>query len=519
MTTQSDAPPNATDNKRQNSGAEITQPTNMDQQNATEPVKQSSATSVFVNSQPMREEQVQNAVKFLSHPKVKGSPIIYRRSFLEQKGLTKEEIDEAFRRVPDSPPSVQTAGVNQDGQLRPSPNVQQQVQPQTLQPGASVSTVTTPSSGTLSRYRFHWSHGLIAVGLLAASGAGTAVLIKNSILPRLKSWIRKVVIEDEDDQLKRTDSKPTLAEEATQAAKEAAAAAAEMAKVSQEMLASKSEERRYFEVYASHLDEQAQQLKLMTNAIKRLEASSGAPLSKQEYRLTQGSSKHMQQVFVNGGGEYDMRSVRSSSPPASVEPAAAPPSKSYTDMTVPVQRGERERPSNIRPWEPGLVQRSYNEEHRTLVNDEELISMANTIQSNGKDLISMAQDTFQSNGDAPSPWWQRKNVRIQEIENEYEHNAAPYSAQSSEQPVRRSWIPPQPPPIAMAEAAEAIRRPKPSVPREQVSDDQSVAHSSDTSDEMQRTPQISEPEGAIEAGSVKYGEVPDGEAKYEESNE
>lgn len=43
---------------------------------------------------------MQNAVKFLSHPKVRGSPVIYRRSFLEKKGLTKEEIDEAFRRVP-----------------------------------------------------------------------------------------------------------------------------------------------------------------------------------------------------------------------------------------------------------------------------------------------------------------------------------------------------------------------------------------------------------------------------------
>lgn len=77
------------------------QQTNVDQQNAREePVKPSSDTSVFVNSQPLREEQVQNAVKFLSHPKVKGSPVMYRRSFLEKKGLTKEEIDEAFRRVP-----------------------------------------------------------------------------------------------------------------------------------------------------------------------------------------------------------------------------------------------------------------------------------------------------------------------------------------------------------------------------------------------------------------------------------
>ena len=77
------------------------QATTVDQQNAREePAKQSSTTSVFVNSQLMREEQIQNAVKFLSHPKVRGSPVMYRRSFLEKKGLTKEEIDEAFQRVP-----------------------------------------------------------------------------------------------------------------------------------------------------------------------------------------------------------------------------------------------------------------------------------------------------------------------------------------------------------------------------------------------------------------------------------
>lgn len=62
--------------------------------------KQTSPPSVFVNSEPMREDQVQNAVKFLQHPRVRGSPVVYRRSFLERKGLTKEEIDEAFRRVP-----------------------------------------------------------------------------------------------------------------------------------------------------------------------------------------------------------------------------------------------------------------------------------------------------------------------------------------------------------------------------------------------------------------------------------
>ena len=62
--------------------------------------REATEKSIFVNSEPMREDQVQNAVKFLSHPKVRESPVIYRRSFLEKKGLTKEEIDEAFHRVP-----------------------------------------------------------------------------------------------------------------------------------------------------------------------------------------------------------------------------------------------------------------------------------------------------------------------------------------------------------------------------------------------------------------------------------
>lgn len=79
----------------------LAEPTNgADQTATTEPSKLISSPSVFVNSEPIRPEQVENAVKFLSHPKVRGSPVMYRRSFLEKKGLTKEEIDEAFRRVP-----------------------------------------------------------------------------------------------------------------------------------------------------------------------------------------------------------------------------------------------------------------------------------------------------------------------------------------------------------------------------------------------------------------------------------
>ena len=123
-------------------------------------------------------------------------------------------------------------------------------------------------------------------------------------------------------------------------------------------------------------------------------------------------------------------------------------------------------------------------------------------QVNGEDSSTKFQDTTQANGDDPLPWWQRKNVRIREIDNENEYNGAPYGATSSQQPVQRAWVPPQPPPIAMPEAAEAIRRSKPAVQKEQTSDNQSVANSSDISDEVHRLPQRSQSEGAIEGGSV-----------------
>lgn len=67
--------------------------------------------------------------------------------------------------------------------------------------------------------------------------------LQKSLLPRLKSWIRRVVLDEEDasDLDKSIEEKPTLAEEATAAAKAAAAAAADVAKACQDMLMTKNE--------------------------------------------------------------------------------------------------------------------------------------------------------------------------------------------------------------------------------------------------------------------------------------
>lgn len=481
----------------------------------------------------MREEQVQNAVNFLSHPKVRGSPVIYRRSFLEKKGLTKEEIDEAFRRVPDPPPSVQSASVNQDGQVKSASSIQQ-APVQTLQPAAAAPTAAISSAGTLTRFQFHWSHAILAVGLLAVSGAGTAVVVKNAILPRLKSWIRKVALEEENDLAKKKDSKPSLAEEAAAAAKAAAAAAADVAKASQEMLRSKNEERRFFEEFTNLLDVQVREMKSMTNAISKLEGQTNTQgrasfVAPEDHRVTISSSK--QQSYVHDKADYDSRSVRSSSPPAAAEPSVAPHPKSYMEIMAMVQRGERppnikdindlppnpnQQPSNPRlapipkPWEVSQAQNSSSQAFQSQVNGEGLNS---NVQDNGL--------MYQSNGDSSVPWWQRKNAKITEIENEDELKAGSFGVRTNEQPVQRRWVPPQPPPVAMAEAAEAIRRPKPSVPREQLADDQSVAHPSDVTDELQRITKISESGGAVETNGGSPGlnssEIQEDDHTFEQS--
>ncbi|WCJ36069.1 Peroxisomal membrane protein PEX14 [Euphorbia peplus] len=507
------SPPPASDDKPHNPAAELASSANEVQQNANEELPKQSQPSVFVNSEPMREDQVQNAVKFLSHPKVKGSPVMYRRSFLERKGLTKEEIDEAFRRVPDPPPSSQPTATTQETQVKSSANVQPSAQAQALQPAAATPVGAVSSVGTLKRYQFHWYHAVVAVGLLAASGAGTALLIKNTIIPRLKSWIRKVVLEEEDDSGKEIKAKPSVAEEAAAAAKSAAAAAADVAKASQEMLNSKNEEKRYFEEFMNLLDVQVKEMKSMGTAIRKLEGQNnnlGRTLHVDQDDYALSAANQSRQPYMNGKTESDSRSVRSSSPPTSTEPSDAPHPKSYMEIMAMVQRGER--PPNIKevndqppnpnqqisnprlaprskPWEGGQSQNTSSQLLQSQVNGDRFGSK---VQENGLN--------YPGDGESAVPWWQqKKNGRITEIENEDQLKAGSVTARTAEQPIQRTWVPPLPPPVVMPEAAEAIRRPKQSVQKEQLLEDQSASQSAaDVTDELQRITKIAESGGEPE---------------------
>ncbi|KAG6401669.1 hypothetical protein SASPL_138533 [Salvia splendens] len=231
-------------------------PSNEDRPDTKEAVPESSPTSSSVNSEPIREEQVQNAMKFMLHPKVRGSPVMNIRSFLEGKGLTKEEIDEAFRRdtltaaVSRTHPAISS----QDGQIKPSLSVQQQPPTQVLQPVGSTSKIEMLS-------QFHGYHAILAVGLLAAAGAGTAVFFK-------------VVASEEDDEdlIEKSDTKPSVAEEAAAAAKDAAVMALDLARASQEMSTKNIEERKCVEEIISTLHAQTQEMKSMINSIQKLES-------------------------------------------------------------------------------------------------------------------------------------------------------------------------------------------------------------------------------------------------------
>ena len=75
-------------------------------------------TCVAAAADKLREGLVSNAVQFLRHPNVVGTPLARRVAFLKRKGLTSSEIDAAVRRasaaaaeVPASSASVVVAPV------------------------------------------------------------------------------------------------------------------------------------------------------------------------------------------------------------------------------------------------------------------------------------------------------------------------------------------------------------------------------------------------------------------------
>lgn len=64
-----------------------------------------------------------------------------------------------------------------DGQLNSS-KMQQQSPTQAIQPASNTPIGTVSKGGTSALYHLGWQQALLAVGLLAISGAGTALVFK-----------------------------------------------------------------------------------------------------------------------------------------------------------------------------------------------------------------------------------------------------------------------------------------------------------------------------------------------------
>ncbi|KAH0467669.1 hypothetical protein IEQ34_002702 [Dendrobium chrysotoxum] len=488
------------DEKPQSKGPELSQPTGGIAQ--SEPTDGSQQRSPFITSEPLREDQVQNAVKFLSHPKVRGSPVIYRRSFLERKGLTKEEIDEAFLRVPDPPPNATTAetvSTRQATQVRPSTSLQPQASVQTAPPAASqVGAVSlTPMS---QKPRFNWSHALIAIGVLSASGAGSAVIFKRVVLPRLKAWIRRVAVEDKEDRATKS-----LAAETAEAAKAAASAAAIVATASQELLNSKNEDRKYFEAFMGMIDVQVKEMKSMSEAIHKLEkareqeklideyvqyATANGNLltpngtSNNSWKPSQANHTLLNQVRVNGTSTTSYGAEGQSLAPASVEPTTASHPKSYMEIMAMVQRGEK--PPNIKEINDTPPNPNQPPSKPLIAPRTKPWEITQQIP------VSQPQENGQSQDISSEPWWRKKSVKITELEPEGEEPLRQLTTNDWPSS-QRTWVPPQPPSVAIPESAAAIRHPKPSLPIQDLSSgDEKMSKSSINSNAVSQQSEIEE---------------------------
>ncbi|KAJ8427333.1 hypothetical protein Cgig2_030598 [Carnegiea gigantea] len=207
--------------------------------------------------------------------------------------------------------------------------------------------------------------------------------------------------------------------------------------------------------FVSLLDEQLQEIRIMRNAITKLEGQTYIPMrnfAREEYL---GGSVGCSMHQMGDKSEYDTRSVRSASPPTSHP-------ESYMEIGATVRRGER--PPGTRPWELG----------RSASNS----SFIPQSQATTEGTIPMAQDngvTYQFNNNTAIPWSEQKNPRITEIENGSDPRTG----------------------LVLNEAAVAIRQPKSSTSKDVNVKAENSAQSAGEVDELQRIIQITESGGQL----------------------
>ncbi|KAM3399244.1 hypothetical protein ACQJBY_004565 [Aegilops geniculata] len=420
--------------------------------------------------QPVREEYVQNAVKFLSHPKVRGSAVVYRRSFLQNKGLTADEIDEAFRRVPDPPPTTASSPTQAPAAAAP--------------PQAYAQPAAGPIVVAAQQPRLTWYRAFVAAGLLLGFAASAAVFVKKLLLPRLKSWIRRVVAEGDE----ATELKAKIDEETREAVKASVTAVSAIAQTNQELLASKDEEKKILVTLTQALDSQAKVLKSLSESLSHSRDSVNItredrfshyrPLEEHAPSAARNGPVNTpwrppQQPNMYGAPNSDFGSGRPSFAPAPTEPTSGSYSRSYVEQTV--QRGDNRSSGSKTQQALEMLQHA----------EQKLAYRSNAYLSEDGS-YPQAQDNY-----APS---YHQNGKAPDFHAEEPRPLAYGSAVVERPPPQRQWVPPQPPGVAMPEAAAAIRQQK-SLTKQSSSD------TSEAAGEVQVN-------GAASSPSVAAAEVP-----------
>ncbi|KAI3426836.1 hypothetical protein D9Q98_006783 [Chlorella vulgaris] len=123
----------------------------------------------------VREDQVQNAMAFLSHPKVRTSAPASKREFLQRKGLTEAEIDEAFRRAPQAPAAATDAAAPAQPPAVTHTLNHLQPQPPQYQPQAGPMVLHQASQQQQQGVR--WTQVVLGAGFLGASAYAAKALV------------------------------------------------------------------------------------------------------------------------------------------------------------------------------------------------------------------------------------------------------------------------------------------------------------------------------------------------------
>lgn len=124
----------------------------------------------------LREDLISSAISFLSDPKVQSAPLAKKVSFLESKGMTSEEIEEAMARVNGKSTGASTSAPA-------APPVLANGQPP-VAGGPVVTHAGAPPPPVPARPSYDWRDIFVAATLAGGISYGVWILAKVSIFKR-----------------------------------------------------------------------------------------------------------------------------------------------------------------------------------------------------------------------------------------------------------------------------------------------------------------------------------------------